>query len=439
MIQKSADTGSPNKSAMTEDEGIASVKQLVQKGPRLASTAEKNPIPSGDERKPEKAVGIPAANISQTISKTKLKLRHVVVILSFICAVAVPSCLVAYYLWYKAEDQYASTVGFSVRTEEMSSAVDAIIGITQLSGSSSSDTDILYAYLQSQQLVAEMDAEIDLRSIWAKGNADVDFWFSYHSPGTIEDLLEHWLKKVRVSYDSTSGLIDVRVLAFDPVDAQKIAFLIAQKSSERINKLSDIAREDAIRYAREELELTQENLKTARLGLLDFRSRTLIIDPILETQSKSGLIAALESQLAEAQIMLLTLQQNAQNSDTRIRQAQLRVDVIRQQIAEEKSAIGASNSQEGGTSEAQLVGMYEELAVELEFAQEAYAAARIAYDSALQEARRQSRYLANHIEPTLAEQSQFPQRYFSWSLVTLFSFLLWSILVLIAFALKDRK
>ena len=85
------------------------------------------------------------------------------------------------------------------------------------------------------------------------------------------------------------------------------------------------------------------------------------------------------------------------------------------------------------------MGEYEALSVDLEFAQEAYTAARVAYDTARNEARRQSRYLAAHITPTRAERAEYPQRFTIWGLTGLFLFMAWSIGVLVAYALKDRR
>jgi capsular polysaccharide transport system permease protein len=76
--------------------------------------------------------------------------------------------------------------------------------------------------------------------------------------------------------------------------------------------------------------------------------------------------------------------------------------------------------------------------VDREFAEQAYTSSLAAYDSSLAEARRQSRYLAAHVRPTLAETSQFPQR---WSLLAIAGFFLvivWAMCVLIYFSIRDR-
>ena len=376
--------------------------------------------------------------VPPTAPAARAHVRHWLALASFLVMVLIPVAATGWYLWVRAADQYASYVGFSVRKEEVGSAVELLGGITELSGSSSSDTDILYEFLQSQELVAELDADLDLRAIWSKADPARDPVFAYHPPGTIEDLVDHWARKVRIYYDSGTGLLDLRVLAFDPEDAHAIASRIYDRSSQMINQLSAVAREDAIGYARDELEQAEDRLREARVAIQAFRNRTQIIDPTMRTETQSGLIAALESQLAEAQIELQLLRSTSRPNDPRITQTQLKIDVIEQQIQSERSELGLEGDS-GGSSVADLVGEYEALSVDLEFAQQAYTAARATYDAARNEARRQSRYLAAHVNPTRAERAQYPQRTTILALTALFLFLVWSVAILVAYALRDRR
>lgn len=368
----------------------------------------------------------------------RLRKRHRIVIASFLYLVVLPVLGSAWYLWARAADQYASDLGFSVRKEEAGSAVESLLGIAQLSGSSSSDTDILYEYLQSQDLVTAVDDEIDLATVWGRSDPAVDPVFAYDAAGTIEDLLHHWNRKVRVSHDTSTGLIDVRVLSFDPVDSWAINELIFKHSNLLINRLSAIAREDAVAYAQQELVQAEDRLKEARVNLLTYRNRTQIIDPRLQTQTQSGLVAALETQLAEAQIELAMLMQTTRSNDPRLAQTERRIAVIESQIAKERAKLGLDESADG-PSVASMVGNFEALTVELEFAQQAYVAAQVGLDTARNEARRQSRYLAAHISPTLAERAEYPQREILLFLISLFLVLAWAVLVLVGYALRDRR
>jgi capsular polysaccharide transport system permease protein len=153
--------------------------------------------------------------------------RHRAMLASFVLLVLLPFLLSGAYLWGVAQDQYASTFAFSVRKEETQSSLDIIGGITQLAGSATSDTDILYEFIRSQDLVARVNAELDLRSIWSRAWPD-DPVFGFDPSGTIEDLHAHWLRKLDIAYDAGTGIVTLRVLAFDPVDARNIATAISR-------------------------------------------------------------------------------------------------------------------------------------------------------------------------------------------------------------------
>ena len=381
-------------------------------------------------------------NTPPEVPPSRPKARHWLVLLSFIVMVAGPVAGIGWYLWERAYDRYVSRVSFSVRTEEVGSAIEMLGGIAELSGSSSSDTDILYKFIQSHELVRLIDDRLDLRSLWAKADPEQDPYFAYHPPGTIEDLLEYWQRTVKVYNDSsTSGLIDIEVNAFTPEDAHRIASAVYDESSAMINRLSAIAQEDATRYARDELTQSIERLKQARSTLTRFRNVNQIVDPNASISSQMGLLSSLQFELAETMIDLNMLsRQTARKNDPRVLEANRRAEVIRNLIAEERRKIGIDPTQtEAGTAFADIVGEYENLEVEREFAEQAYIAALAAYDAANAEARRQSLYLAAHVRPTLAEAPEEPKRLTLLLLCSLFLFLIWAILVLAAYAIKDRR
>lgn len=363
-------------------------------------------------------------------SPARVRPRHRLLVLSFLVVVFLPLLVSAAYLWGVAKDQYASTVGFSVRREDASAATDILGGLTSLTKSSSSDTDILYEYLRSQKLVADMDARVNLRAIWSKPWGDPVFVLD--PDGAIEDLLDFWQRMVRTSYDSSTGLIEVRVLAFDPADATMIAQELLDQSATMINELSAAAREDAVRFSREELTQAEDRLRSAREAVTAFRVKNQIVDPTTDFQTQAGLVGLLENQLAEAQIEMDLLSDAADN-DPRLVQAKRRAEVILARIAAERSKVG-------GTQDfAALAADYERLLVDREFAEKTYVAALSAYDTAKAESQRTSRYLAAHVLPTRAEVSRYPERLSILGLLALFLGLVWAIGTLVVYSVKDRR
>ena len=249
--------------------------------------------------------------------------------------------------------------------------------------------------------------------------------------------MDHWGRQVRIYYDGGTGLIDLEILAFDPEDARAIAQMIFAESNAMINELSAVAREDAISYARDELEQAQARLTEARVALAEWRNENQTVDPTADTQGQMGLVTNLQAQLAEALIELDLLEDTARENDPRVTQAERRITVIEDRIAAERAVLGTDAST--GIAFADLVGEYERLRVDQEFAEQAYTTALAAFDGARNEARRQSRYLAAHVRPTLAEASEYPDRPAALATIAVFLFLTWTVLALIAYSLRDRR
>lgn len=363
--------------------------------------------------------------------------RHMVVLLTFLIFVALPSAVTGIYLYVVAVDQYTSKVGFSVRREGNSSGLALLSGLTSLSNSSSSDTDILYEFIQSQKLVRDIESDLDLRGLWSKPQRDVVF--AINPDASVEELVAYWNRMVRISYGAGSGLIEVEVLAFDPDDATSISRTLFDKSSQMINELSDIARKDSIRYAREELDEALERLKDARAVVTRFRNVNQIVNPEIDIQTQAGLLGNLQNQQAQTLIEIDLLQGTVSDVDPRMVQAIRRLEVIENRIRQERRKLGVGGQAEDGTAFADLLGDYERLVVDREFAEKSYVTALATHDGALAESRRKTRYLAAYMEPTLAETAAYPKRLTLLALVTLFLGLIWSVTVLVAISVRDRR
>lgn len=368
----------------------------------------------------------------------KMRFRHFALLFMFLLMVGVPTAFTAWYLNERAADQYASTLGFTVRSEDVSSAIDIFSGLsTSLGSTGSHDSDILYEFIRSQRLVALIDDRLDLRTLYSRHH-ETDPLLSYDPNGTIEDLTDYWRRMVRLSYDTGSGLIELRVLAFDPLEAQMIAQAIYDESSTMINELSAIAREDAIRYAREDLDIASERLKSAREELTEYRLANQIVDPEADIQVQTGLLNTLLNQQAEALIEYDLLANSTRQSDPRLEQASRRIEIIEDRIIAERQKFGVNGQSAGGETFANVVANFERLAAERELAENSYALAQTGFESARAQANRQSRYLAAYIEPTVAEKSEFPQSALIIGVVALFSLLFWTISTLIYYAIRDR-
>lgn len=365
--------------------------------------------------------------------------RHRWVMAGFAIFVALPLIIVGLYLTLVAKDQYSSRAGFTVRQEEGAKATDLLGGLAKFAGgSASADGDVLYEFIRSQAMVKRIDEARNLRKYYAQ-NWSVDPVFSLWPDASIEDLRWFWKRIVRISYEQSSGLIEIEVLAFDPQMAQLIASDIVRESQDMVNALNETARNDAIRYADADLAQAEGRLKEARSNLTQFRTRTQIVDLESDIQGRMGVMNNLQQQLATELVALDQLSGTTRSDDTRITQAIKRIQVIRDRIVQERRDFATTEVSETGEDYPTLISEFEGLVVEREFAEQAYRAALAARDGAQSDAIRQSRYLAAYIEPTLAEDAEYPRHLVIFGLAALILILSWGVIVLIYYSLRDRS
>lgn len=370
---------------------------------------------------------------------TRVRRRHWGMLLSFVLFVLTPIAAAAYYMFFVAVDQYESRVGFAVRAEETKSALDVLGGLTGLSSASSSDTDILYEFIRSQEMVERINAQLDLRAAFTKPEFDPVFALAEDS--SIEELVEYWPRMVQVYYEG-SGLIEVRTFAFNRETAHRLAELVFEESSHKINTMSAVARDDATVYAAEERDKAIARLIEARKALTAFRIENQIVDPQADIAGQMGLLNALQAQLAAELIERDKLAQTSRDNDPRLEQIARTIEVIESRIAAERQKLGVGVQGDSADPEqgyAAVVGQYEELQVDLRFAEQTYLSSLSAYDAAVSEAQRTSRYLTAYLRPTMPETSTAPKRLTLTLLVAGFLLVSWFIVMLVYYSLRDRR
>jgi capsular polysaccharide transport system permease protein len=402
----------------------------LQAVPDAVPVRRRRPAAKPEPPKPEEPPAVPAP------PPARAKPRHWALAISFALLVLAPFAASVWYLYARAADQYHSVVAFSIRSEESTAAAAGLLGaLTQIGTGTASDPNILFEFIDSQEIVEEIDAEIDLRAIYRRPASDP--LFTLGPDPSIEALLAAWRRMVEVSYDSNAGIIHVRANAFTPDDARAIAAAILERSGELVNRLSEQAREDAVRFARAELAEAEANVHAVRERLADFRRANRIVDPSADAAGQMGLLNALQTELAQALVDRDVLLSYADPDDPRVAQINRRIEAIGERIEAERASLGITAGEAGSLPE--VLGAYEELQVDMEFANTAYTQALAGLAGARAEARRQSRYLAPHIQPTLAERALYPRRPLLAGLTGLFLLLGWGIALLVYYNVRDSR
>lgn len=377
----------------------------------------------------------PSQSMSNLAERAKLHVRHKGIFLSFFLTVFLPVCAVAAYLFLVAKDQFASTIAFSVHSDSPADSLAPLNGLVDFAPAGPNDADIIYAYIRSQKIVRRIQEHVDLRATWARVDDPI---YALNPEHNIEKLLRYWRQMVRVRYDTNTNLIEVRVNAFDPIDAQNLATAIFEESDAMVNRLSAQVQAEALEFSKTQLDVAQHDLDRARIALTTFRNTNQVVDPSVDLAGQMGLLNSLEAQHADALIALHTLQSTqTRRNDPRLEQTKRRVEVVQNLIEQErlKFQLSTPDSHDYGL----LIDKYERLIAEREFANATYIATRQAYDAIASEALRRQKHLVAHVPATLSEHPQYPRRALTLALFVTALLLVWSICVLIYYSVRDRR
>ncbi|MGA0533977.1 hypothetical protein [Hansschlegelia sp. KR7-227] len=388
---------------------------------------------------PDAAVARPAPRAAAGRSKKNF------VKISAVFAIALPTFLASIYYGFIAAPQYVAEARFAVRGPDDggSGGGDLMGALTGIGGSAApmiSDSFIVSQFIESGQLVGNLQRTLDLRAIYSHSNAD---FLARYRPYDFEDTIEHltlfWNSVAWVYFEPISGIITFNVRAFTPEDALKIARETVRESEKLVNKLSERAREDTISVTKQEQSRAELRLKFARKAIQDFRDRKGATDPTSVATAQSQIVADLESQLAKQEAELQAANAFLNRDAPTVRVMRNAVDALKSRIATEKAKIGSVAPNSQGQLISASMAEFENLATERDFAQKAYEQASQSVEAARMRAERQARYIATFVEPHMPEDSLYPKRLQMIFLVLLCSTLAWAIGVLVFYGIRDHS
>jgi capsular polysaccharide transport system permease protein len=409
-----------------------------QTRPTPAGTPE---APHADPKRKQPDAAPRRTNKARPARRSFLR-RRAGLISSFLALVLLPALACTAYLVFIAADEYHSRTSFSVRSIEAAASSDILGMFTQASsGNTTSDSYILIDFIRSERMLRAIEAKFDFEAIYAVRGLDYVYGLRPGLP--LEERLRYWRRMMDVTYDHTSGIMELTVYAFNPAQSREIAQFVLDESETLINTLSRNARKTVLEEAQREIVTAEDRLKTARSAVREYRNTTQEIDPVEGARLTGQLISSLELQLAQLNTSLSTARAEMSEDSPRIRVLKSQIDSLRQQIDLERARIGQgtvrTNDDSTDMPVAGRLQQFEALETERDFAERAYAAALSSMESARQDANNRQRYLATFIEPTLSERAQYPARLLTAFLATLAFLFGWTVIVMAYYNIKDRN
>lgn len=386
-----------------------------------------------------KVLRLDTPSIENSARNSSQKWRRRIVLLSFVFCVLLPVSVVSAYYIFFATDRYAARIGFSVRGIDTGAGIDGLGALTGLasSGSTTSDSYIVLDYLQERSLIEAIDKELEIKTAFSDTNVDA---VSRLAPdATAEKLVSHWRRMTKTQFDPTSGIIEFEIQSYSPEHARQIADAVLEFTQTLVNDLSASARQDALWFARQEVDLQEARLRDALLEIRDFRASEQSVDPAASAALDIELLANLEARLIDLNTRIAAQRQSLDETAPSLVALVRSAQALSAQISERRAAIGNDFAQTTPTtSVTERLARYESLEVERTLAEQAYASALASLEQARRDADRQQRYLAVHLRPQTAQEATYPMGIRNIMLVAFALTALWGIATLITYSVRDH-
>jgi len=240
---------------------------------------------------------------------------------------------------------------------------------------------------------------------------------------------------VQVDHDSTSGVLTLRVRAFKPEYAKRLADAVLSESEKMVNHLSERARLDQTRVARAEVATAEQRLSKARLAIVELQREHAEFNPQQTATEAFALRGELKGELAMARAELMEARAFMQPNAPRVVALEERVRSLSAQVAEESRRLVNPKGDKGLSNS---MAVFDAAMVEKEFAQSAYQSALTSLELARSEASRQHRYLATIAKPSAPNAETHPKRVRGVVTVVLLSAMLLGIVMLVVEAVREH-
>ena len=331
----------------------------------------------------------------------------------FLLIVVAPTFLVALYMFAIAADRYESEVEFVVRSpatnisNQLSSAMQGSTIVR-----SSDDAYIVQSFILSRDAMDYLLQSAGLMEAFQRPEADVLWAYPsmFFAPNG-ERLFKHYQRFVSVEYDHSTGVATLKVQAFRPEDAQRLANALIVRSETLINSLNQRSGTDAIESALQEVKAAEKRAHEALDAVTEFRNRMQMIDPSQVTLATFNTIAALSLTTAETNATLSNAEKETPGGP-QVASLKRKIQALQSQIDIERKKLAGSND-----SLAPQVAEYEGLILNQTFAEQAFLASLAALESAKVDAVRQRVFVEPITTANLPDYPAYPYEKI-WTLAT---------------------
>lgn len=323
--------------------------------------------------------------------------------------VVAPTMFVAWFLWFKATELYASDSVFIVQGSDSPPQAGGFLSALGggRGGSGLYDSVAVQSFILSRDVLKRLDREEGFSAHFQR--PEIDRLHRLAPDATFEDAFAFYKRMVSVSFDPSEGVLEMRLIATSAPDAHRFSRAIIQYAEEMVNQLADPIRRNALTDAETNLKDAENRLREAQLAAAAVRNKVATFSVEAEVGRQSSIVTGMEVELERLKAKLTNLRRVTGETDPRVERLTAQIETMTAQIAAREGKITGDNPNQ--VSLADINSEIERANFEVRAAMEIFSAAIQTREFARKDVARQHRYLSVVVEPSMADRSNYPHKW----------------------------
>ena len=329
--------------------------------------------------------------------------------------VLLPTFLAGWYFYVIATPMYAVRSEFVIQQAGPASSGGALTGLfSGTAFATSQDSIAVQGYLQSREAMVRLDKDLGFR---AQFQSDaIDPLQRLAKDASLEAAYKVYRKFLKISFDTTEGVIRMDVIAADPKVAADWSKQLITYAEEQVDHLTQRLRGDQMREAQAGYDSAQDALNASQRKLIELQEKFKTISTEAEVGMIVAQISQLESQITQERLSLAQMEANPEPNQARMEPIKRRITTLEGQVAELRAKM--TEDSPDATSLAEVQGELLVAQADLQTRQMLLAQALQSKETARIEANRQVRYLSLSVSPIPPDEPTYP-RAFENTMVTM--------------------
>jgi capsular polysaccharide transport system permease protein len=326
------------------------------------------------------------------------------------------------YLWLYTQDRFISTAEFKISRQDSSGFEEGMVqlALPGLADSGSMDSQIAIGYIDSADLLLELESEFKLREHYVSPSRD--FIFRLDPEALLEERLEYYRKRINAHFDKETGMTVITVDTFNPALSRDIAATLLKKAEAFVNALNQQIAGQQMTFIRSEVERTAKQVEEINAEMIHLQNKHHFISPDEAISANLKAVEELRMELLRAEAELSSMLRDSPNSP--------RIDTIRSRIRSLNELTAAETAKLSGPEKDrlnQLLSQFKQLGLKLDFAIRLRTGAEMLLEKNRVEAISRSRFFSVIQKPFLPEEVGIPRRPYSTAVIIGLGFLLYLI------------